>query len=120
MVNTMADIKVTDDSTIKVPARSGLFGVEKKDWDRIKSLVSDFSPKVSFWENLVWFFSATTISLFIAYYSAEDANQYKKTFLICGFCSVLITVLMFIVNYSFSKNTKKEKSRILDEMNKME
>ncbi|MFZ2072296.1 MAG: hypothetical protein WA101_00330 [Minisyncoccia bacterium] len=116
----MADIKVTDESTIKIPNRSTIFGVERKDWVRIKSLVEDVSLRPSIWENAAWFFLATTISIFIAYFSFEKINQLKSLFLVAGISSVLITIILFIVNKNFLNVEKRDKRRIVSEMDKME
>lgn len=116
----MPEIKVTNDSTVIIPERSGLFGVERKDWNRIKKLINDLSSKPSFLENAAWFSSAGTLSFLISFFSVDSGNVYKATFLIAAIFTAIITAILFYVNHLFSKNTKKDKQRILDEMEKME
>jgi hypothetical protein len=113
-------IKFTEDSTVKLSKRSDIFGVENKDWSRIKDLIEELSVKSSRWENLAWFFSATTIFLFISYCSVEDTNKFRLGFLWAGAFSLILTFFLFVMDNSLSKNFQKEKKRILKEMEKME
>lgn len=115
-----SEIKITDDSTIKVPKRSDLFSVENKDWQRIKGLITELSIKSSYWENAGWFFLATTVSFIIAYLSLDPLNNFRSLFSVSIVFSLFITVILFLVNRSFSKNSKTEKRRILSEMDSME
>lgn len=116
----MSEIKITDDCTVIIPRRSAVFGVEKKDWERIKRLIQELQLKSSFWENAAWFSLAGVLSFFITFFSVDKENEYRIVFLTAGICFILVTVMFFIFNHISGKTSKNGKDNILKEMIDME
>ena len=117
----MPEILVTNDSTtVKVPKRSDILGVERKDWNRIKKLIRELSLKSSFWESAAWFVWGLTASSFLSYFSVDHTNTYQGVFLNITISSAIIGFLLIAVNKSLNKNSKRAKENILEEMTNME
>lgn len=117
----MPEIIVTNDSTtIKIPERSSIFGVERKDWNRIKKLIEELSLKPSYWESAAWFVWGVAASSLLSYFSVDRTNAYHGIFLNLTVSSVIIGFLLIGVNKNLNKNSQKGKDNILQEMVNME
>lgn len=108
-------ITITDETQIERPASREMFPVEKTDWRRIKRLIKKIDISSNRWENFAWFMGAATIAFLVELLTQEDDK-----WLIFFVFSLIITIIVSVVAYKFSKTKHDSKREVVLEMDEIE
>ncbi|TSA56394.1 hypothetical protein D4R42_03665 [bacterium] len=114
-------ITISGDTNIEKPADRDMFPVEKIDWKRLRGLIKRINFKNNRWENAGWFMAAISIAFFIASFTLPTGKDiYITYFFIASGFSLIITLILFFISWTFSKLNQNSKNEALNEMDQME
>src|SRR3989338_1837621 len=73
MKNQGSTIKLDSTTQVDIPADRHLVSLERRDWNRVKRKVGELNDHIEWWQNAMWFFAATFITLLISAYDTKDS-----------------------------------------------
>ncbi|MFH1443851.1 MAG: hypothetical protein ABIG34_00480 [Candidatus Peregrinibacteria bacterium] len=114
-------IDISQSCQLPVPEKWTGFPVQKKDWERIKTMVDKIISPTSFWQ-IIWPASfGISASAFIGFFTILEKGHPNKT--ICFWLFLLFLVIgifSLIIEKTHKKVSTYTKEQLKDEMIKME
>jgi len=115
-------VKFSQDMEINVKRTRDVFPVDLVDWERLKGMISNYSPAYNAWASISLAGFTTSLAIILAWITVKDGEgySYKTELLIAAGMSLVVGIMSGIFAWSKKKSESFSRKQILQEMDTMQ